>query len=70
MSLCTHCRTVAAPKDAGGVLYLSHPLPHTARKLHRVIDEHYQLGPAPQGTLAVTLPAGSLSHATGLSSKR
>ena len=66
MSLCTHCRTVAAPEDAGGILYLSHPLPHTVAKLRRAIGEHYRLGPAPQGTLAVALPAGSLSQVTGL----
>jgi EAL domain-containing protein (putative c-di-GMP-specific phosphodiesterase class I) len=69
MSLCAHCRTVAAPEDGGGIFYLTHPLPHTVGKLRRVIGEHYPLGSAPQGTLAVALPAGSLSNVTGLLEK-
>ena len=65
MSLCSHCRTVNVPADGGGVLRLTHPLPHTLAKLRRALGERYALGPLPGG-VAVRLPAGSLEGVTGL----
>lgn len=60
MSLCLHCQTVSAPADQGGVLRITHPLPHTTDKLARVLGEHYRLGRAHAGTVTLTLPAGGL----------
>lgn len=60
MSLCSHCRTVAAPEDKGGVLRLTHPLPHTVGKLRKVFGERYQLEPSTHDGLAIVLPMGSL----------
>ena len=65
MSLCSHCTTVNVPADGGGVLRLTHPLPHTLAKLRRALGERYALGPLPGG-VAVRLPAGSLEGVTGL----
>lgn len=66
MSLCSHCRTVAAPQDAGGVLRLTHPLPHTVGKLRRVFGERYRLERPESDGLAVVLPAGSCDHVVSL----
>ncbi len=66
---CQHCRTVNVPDDAGGVLRLTHPLPHTLSKLRRALGERYALGPLPGG-VAVRLPAGSLEGVTGLLESR
>lgn len=67
MSLCSHCRTVSTPEDTGGVLRLTHPLPHTVGKLRRVFGERYRLerGSLPDG-LAVVVPAGSRDDVLGL----
>ena len=59
MSLCSHCRTVSAPVDEGGVLRLTHPLPHTVGKLRKVFGEHYRLERATPDGLGIMLPAGS-----------
>lgn len=59
MSLCSHCRTVTPPADEGGVLRLTHPLPHTVGKLRKVFGARYQLERAIADGLAVVLPAGS-----------
>lgn len=66
MSLCSHCRTVAAPEDEGGVFRLTHPLPHTVGKLRRVFGEHYRLERAAPDALAVVLPAGSVEEVLAL----
>jgi EAL domain-containing protein (putative c-di-GMP-specific phosphodiesterase class I) len=66
MSLCSHCRTVTAPEDKGGVLRLTHPLPHTVGKLRRVLGARYPLEHAPNDGLAVVLPAGSCDDVIGL----
>jgi diguanylate cyclase (GGDEF)-like protein len=59
MSLCSHCRTVTAPADEGGVLRLTHPLPHTVGKLRKVLSERYRLECDVPDGLGVVLPAGS-----------
>jgi diguanylate cyclase (GGDEF)-like protein len=66
MSLCSHCRTLTTPTDDGGVLRLSHPLPHTIGKLRKVLADHYQLEPAPRDAVAVVLPPGVLENAVRL----
>ncbi len=66
MSLCSHCRTVTTPSDKGGVLRLSHPLPHTVGKLRKVLGERYQLERTAKDTLAVVLPAGTRDEVIGL----
>ena len=59
MSLCSHCRTVHKPEDLGGVLRLTHPLPHTLSKLRRTFGERYRLDRSPPDGLAVVMPAGA-----------
>lgn len=59
MSLCSHCRTVSAPEDTGGVLRLTHPLAHTLSKLRRVLGERYGLHGALADGLAVVVSAAS-----------
>ena len=66
MSLCSHCRTPSVPTDQGGILRLTHPLPHTVGKLRKVLAEHYTLQLAPKDALAVALPPDSLGAVVGL----
>ncbi len=47
------------PTDTGGVLRLTHPLPHTVGKLHRVFAERYRLGHLLPDGLAVVVPVGA-----------
>ena len=66
MSSCSHCRTVTVPEDKGGVLRLTHPLPHTVGKLRKTFGEHYRLERSAHDGVAVVLPANSIADVTSL----
>lgn len=69
MSLCSHCRTVTTPEDKGGILRMTHPLPHTVGKLRKVFAECFRLESSAQDGLAVVLTAGSLNTVMDLLDK-